>query len=330
MHYSRLPGSGSRGSNYPHDSICGQLGSETFIDVDILLFCNICGGDGYAAKKSRACNLHLETGLSSFTYDTEQDLLDNMDHLDLDPTDRIILMTQLAANRRSLVFCNSCGREGHATKKSAACEHYQEAGHKKEGRRKRKLETANPDATPRSHMRPTKKQYYDDVLPNREEYTRKLSFDLAVRPDHMLTLQQNVTDASQQLRQLILRVGLFVNHFILTYPQQLVRTVMNGNGLYKVYMLLRGDQNVGGFAGQLPPELLGHLVPSKLHWLQNLVPRLCCSRRPPGSIDANTIKCALDHMATGYNESTNEHFEAKFKSYIRFLALMLCGNVRPL
>ncbi|ORX45249.1 hypothetical protein DM01DRAFT_1386592 [Hesseltinella vesiculosa] len=282
--------------------------------------------------------------VSSFTYDTEQDLLDNMDHLDLDPTDRIILMTQLAANRRSLVFCNSCGREGHATKKSAACEHYQEAGpststksanrdeqaniekDKKEGRRKRKLETANPDATPRSHMRPTKKQYYDDVLPNREEYTRKLSFDLAVRPDHMLTLQQNVTDASQQLRQLILRVGLFVNHFILTYPQQLVRTVMNGNGLYKVYMLLRGDQNVGGFAGQLPPELLGHFGSLQAALAAEPGSPSLLFAPPPGSIDANTIKCALDHMATGYNESTNEHFEAKFKSYIRFLALMLCGN----
>ncbi|ORX51577.1 hypothetical protein DM01DRAFT_1080376 [Hesseltinella vesiculosa] len=85
--------------------------------------------------------------VSSFTYDTKNGLLDNMDRLDLDPTDRIILMTQLAASRRGtfysnkseafifavflenrFVFCNSCGREGHATKKSVACEHYLEPG----------------------------------------------------------------------------------------------------------------------------------------------------------------------------------------------------------
>ncbi|ORX57539.1 hypothetical protein DM01DRAFT_1382076 [Hesseltinella vesiculosa] len=286
---------------------------------------------------------------TALTFDSAQSFQDNLNILRGRRTERCQLLfdqvTSYCQSARSaqdvnaigLVFCRDCGQEGHVTKVSQNCPHHSATApmidltstnpdvrsniqaERQAGRQARRAGAANPQAVARGRLRPRKEAFYSDLMgPNRTRYTRKLSFNQAVPQSYhrRQAFLEMILRTSHHLREIMIRIGLFLNHFILTYPEELNTAILEQNGLSKIFALVRGDQVVTEtFAGQLPEHLVDHF-----RLLQAALAELPGSPSLTYSSDvyALTVNQALKSMSTGYVDTISDHFDKKLKRYMKW------------
>ncbi|ORX51223.1 hypothetical protein DM01DRAFT_1375492 [Hesseltinella vesiculosa] len=240
----------------------------------------------------------VTTGL---TFDSVQSFQDNLNILqeadELSAANFYLIKSQATANRRGQRKMKDMSQKSARTALITLQQRTVRSNIQAErqaGRQARRAGAANPQAVARGRLRPRKEAFYSDLMgPSRTRYTRKLSFNQAVpQPYHrrQAFLEMNLR-TSHHLREIVIRIGHFLNHFILTYPEELNTAILEQNGLSKIFALVRAA------LAELPGS-----------------PSLTYS----SDVNALTVNQALKSMSTGYADTISDHFDKKLKRYMKW------------
>lgn len=110
---------------------------------------------------------------------------------------------------------------------------------RRRGNMDRRVSTRNPQGLARTRTM-NKKQYFDEILPQHEQYTMKRSFNAYVKKQYNNILYQNVNKAVQQVTNVMYRVQLFLTNYVLHYPDNIPAALLSLNGIYSLTQLVRG------------------------------------------------------------------------------------------
>lgn len=127
--------------------------------------------------------------------------------------------------------CPSCGAKDHFSSRSPSCPNHKE--------------TLQDKAT---RIAGTK----------REHFCRRVPFSSIARPEYHDELRQRICELSTHLREIIIRVQLFVNDFIIFYATEPIdKYVFNANFFYSTAQLVMG-KSITNDNPNYPQSVLSH------------------------------------------------------------------------
>ncbi|ORX42368.1 hypothetical protein DM01DRAFT_1350273 [Hesseltinella vesiculosa] len=233
-------------------------------------------------------------------------------------------------------------RTGSADPRAQAERRRQEA--RQAGRRKKKQDQRNPNAigpckacgnmghmTAASHACPmhkvNKADFLREWMPGHVTFARKVGFDAVVNLPYALPLKRNIEATSKCVKNILVRVQIFLNHFALSFPDEFNNYLICTNGLYSLTQLVyprspasRNDPanpiTSENTRARLPPSLLSHWMAfARDHPSIRYDPAHFHGHK----FIADTLTPCLDALETAYTNCLAEKFDRKVKRYIKFL-----------
>ncbi|ORX53555.1 hypothetical protein DM01DRAFT_1322500 [Hesseltinella vesiculosa] len=183
------------------------------------------------------------------------------------------------------------------------------AQEQREGRAQRDENTRNVYAIGRDHSNLTKVAYVSAWYGKDRTQSIKTSFFSAVRPAYRQVVRDRVLEQSDLLRRLIIKLQLFVNHYVLANVDHVDESLFKENGFYSASQFVRGRQ-VTTTHQRLRQSLL-------VHWetFRTMHPSIEHGQ----GVDTHALASYLKGLATAYVNNFTVPFESRIKAYIRFL-----------
>jgi hypothetical protein len=206
---------------------------------------------------------------------------------------------------------------------------------KSEGRTGRREENKNPNLqhktckcgsndhrTARSKDCPfhkaSKKEIAQDILGSkREQYVRKIPFDSLVRPQFKDHLKHMIIDLSSQVREIVIRVQIFVNYYIIHRVQDnqgIPTYVYSQNFFYSIAQLVTGF-SITNSNSNMPSDIM-------VVWDEFVLkfPDARCLPNLTGYSDALSFECKK--LETIYSNQIVENFELYIAKYFKVRMMM--------
>ncbi|KAL0146424.1 hypothetical protein V8B55DRAFT_1431939 [Mucor lusitanicus] len=180
--------------------------------------------------------------------------------------------------------CKSCHQPGHKSSRSPLC---------------------------RNHNPSKAEVLYDNLGGGYTCFTRKVSFEDIVKPEHRPLLKQRVTEACAFMEQLKLHMCLFVNYYCINRRDAPPSAVFKQNFWYSVSQMIMGKRITT--SAQIPNDLL----PA---WdaFRRIHPNALLRRgMPTGMVSCISEECVI--IATCFTNAIVEEFEKRVKSFLYFI-----------
>ncbi|SAM09755.1 hypothetical protein [Absidia glauca] len=122
------------------------------------------------------------------------------------------------------------------------------------GNADRRRAAQNTQAVTRARQM-NKQQYFNNILPQHQQYTMKRSFNAYVKKQYNNTLFHNVNTAVRQVTAVAYRVQLFLLDFTLHHPDNIPPALISQNGLFSITQLVRG-RTLTSTNGAFPKDVI--------------------------------------------------------------------------